>query len=111
MHQFHRPIRGPEPSGSNLRQAQVGRPGVCLDGAAPGLGTSIVQALARQLDGRVEISPVLPGTSVSITHGIFNSDSKDCFIPLVLRSLDAAPSLLHGREEKRRSEPQRTPPL
>jgi hypothetical protein len=22
MHQFHRPIRGPEPSGSNLRQAQ-----------------------------------------------------------------------------------------
>jgi hypothetical protein len=23
MHQFHRPIRGPEPSGSNLRQAQV----------------------------------------------------------------------------------------
>jgi len=24
MHQFHRPIRGPEPSGSNLRQAQDG---------------------------------------------------------------------------------------
>jgi hypothetical protein len=25
MHQFHRPIRGPEPSGSNLRQAQGDR--------------------------------------------------------------------------------------
>jgi chemotaxis protein methyltransferase CheR len=68
----------------------VGRSEACLDGAAPGLGTSIVQALARQLDGRVEISPALPGTSVSVTHGLFNSDSHDCFIPFILRPPDAA---------------------
>jgi chemotaxis protein methyltransferase CheR len=41
----------------------------------PGLGTSIVEALARQLDGRVERSTGLNGvgTSVSITHGPFRS--------------------------------------
>jgi two-component sensor histidine kinase len=41
------------------------------DKATPGLGTSIVEALAKQLDGRVERSMGLNGvgTSVSITHG------------------------------------------
>ena len=60
----------------------IGRSEACLDGATPGLGTSIVQALARQLDGRMEISPALPGTSVSITHGLFSSGSEECFIPV-----------------------------
>jgi chemotaxis protein methyltransferase CheR len=60
----------------------IGRSEACLDGATPGLGTSIVQALARQLDGRLQISPALPGTSVSITHGLFSSGSEECFIPV-----------------------------
>ncbi|MDP3852828.1 sensor histidine kinase [Phenylobacterium sp.] len=34
----------------------------------PGLGTSIVQALAKQLGAVVEISPEHPGTRVAITH-------------------------------------------
>ena len=40
--------------------------------ATPGLGTSIVEALAKQLDGHVEISKTIPhGMTVSITHGAF----------------------------------------
>ena len=37
--------------------------------AKPGLGTSIVAALAGQLQATVSISDKLPGTSVSIAHG------------------------------------------
>ncbi|MEI9963483.1 MAG: sensor histidine kinase [Caulobacteraceae bacterium] len=37
--------------------------------AKSGLGTSIIEALANQLDARVEISHGQPGTSVSIIHG------------------------------------------
>ena len=37
-------------------------------GAKPGLGTSIVQALAEQLEARVEISEADPGTKVAIVH-------------------------------------------
>lgn len=36
-----------------------------------GLGTSIVKALAQQLDAKVEISATRDGTSVSITHATF----------------------------------------
>lgn len=41
------------------------------DGAKvkPGLGTGIVEALAGQLDARVEIADTHPGTRVTITHG------------------------------------------
>ena len=40
----------------------------------PGLGTSIVEALAKQLDARVELSKTLPhGTTVSIVHGYMPS--------------------------------------
>ena len=45
--------------------------GIGMPKAAPvhtGLGTSIVTALARQLNALVEISPERPGTRVSITH-------------------------------------------
>ena len=38
---------------------------------APGLGTSIVKALAQQLDARVDISSGPQGTTVSVTHATF----------------------------------------
>jgi two-component sensor histidine kinase len=39
--------------------------------AASGLGTSIVEALAKQLDGRVEMSKTEPhGMTVSVVHGV-----------------------------------------
>jgi signal transduction histidine kinase len=37
-------------------------------GIEPGLGTSIVKALAQQLDARVEVMSGSPGTTVSIIH-------------------------------------------
>jgi two-component sensor histidine kinase len=37
-------------------------------GVAPGLGTSIVEALAKQLQARVSIANGRPGTAVSIIH-------------------------------------------
>jgi two-component sensor histidine kinase len=36
--------------------------------ATPGLGTSIVEALARQLHARVEVMDANPGTDVSVIH-------------------------------------------
>jgi two-component sensor histidine kinase len=39
----------------------------------PGLGTSIVEALAKHLDAHVEIATTPDGTSVSITHGKLQS--------------------------------------
>jgi two-component system, sensor histidine kinase PdtaS len=36
--------------------------------ATPGLGTSIVEALARQLQAHVRVTDVAPGTSVEISH-------------------------------------------
>jgi len=44
------------------------------EGTTPGLGTSIVEALAKQLNGEIDISVTAPhGTTVSITHGAFGS--------------------------------------
>jgi chemotaxis protein methyltransferase CheR len=41
----------------------------------PGLGTSIVEALARQLDSQVGITQTSPhGTTVSLVHGSFGSE-------------------------------------
>jgi two-component sensor histidine kinase len=37
-------------------------------GAKPGLGTSIVQALAMQLGGKVSVASANPGTKVSVEH-------------------------------------------
>ena len=42
---------------------------VDADKPAPGLGTIIVEALAKQLDARVEVVRNQHGTTVSITHG------------------------------------------
>ena len=36
--------------------------------AKPGLGTSIVEALAKQLKARVQVADANPGTKVSIAH-------------------------------------------
>jgi chemotaxis protein methyltransferase CheR len=47
-----------------------GHPG--SDKPTPGLGTIIVEALAKQLDARVEVVRNPRGTTVSITHGTFN---------------------------------------
>jgi two-component sensor histidine kinase len=38
------------------------------ENAKPGLGTSIVQALARQLHAEIRVSDASPGTAVSIAH-------------------------------------------
>jgi two-component sensor histidine kinase len=47
----------------------VGRVGEDGQPAATGLGSSIVEALAHQLDARLEISSGPQGTIVSIVHG------------------------------------------
>jgi chemotaxis protein methyltransferase CheR len=51
----------------------IGRPHGQSDATTPGLGTSIVGALAKQLDAHVEISMTPDGTSVSIGHGTMPS--------------------------------------
>jgi two-component sensor histidine kinase len=60
-------------SGANWRlmvsDNGIGRPAGDLQATTPGLGTSIIEALAKQLDAEVQISMVPQGTSVSITHG------------------------------------------
>jgi two-component sensor histidine kinase len=50
----------------------VGTPEMLID-AKPGLGKSIVDALASQLHATVEIEGGYPGTIVSITQTIFPS--------------------------------------
>jgi two-component sensor histidine kinase len=49
----------------------TGASGFRCGSAARGLGMSIVEALATQLGGRVEVTAAPRGTSVSITHGAF----------------------------------------
>ncbi|MBK1664923.1 histidine kinase [Rhodospirillum rubrum] len=49
----------------------VGTPTEGAAKVAPGLGTSIIQALGHQLDARIEIVGGPRGTRVSLTHGVF----------------------------------------
>jgi two-component sensor histidine kinase len=49
----------------SVRDTGVGMP---KDPGRPGLGTGIVEALARQLNASVEVAAADPGTKVSITH-------------------------------------------
>ena len=51
----------------------VGKPDVSAGDSKPGLGTSLVKALTRQLDAVVDIASDLRGTAVSITHATFKS--------------------------------------
>jgi two-component sensor histidine kinase len=47
----------------------IGKPAGAATRAKPGLGTSIVKALAQQLEAEVKVSSGAAGTTVSITHG------------------------------------------
>jgi two-component sensor histidine kinase len=38
------------------------------DGVKPGLGATIVEALAKQLNAQIDIAASNPGTSVSVIH-------------------------------------------
>jgi chemotaxis protein methyltransferase CheR len=49
----------------------IGKPMGHSDKPNPGLGTTIVEALARQLDARVDVVMDPQGTTVSITHAPF----------------------------------------
>jgi len=51
----------------------IGRPEGESDRTTPGLGTTIVEALAKQLDARAETLTTKHGRTVSITHGPFSS--------------------------------------
>ena len=51
----------------------IGKPDGRLEKTNAGLGTSIVEALAKQLDARVKISRNRYGTRVSITHETITS--------------------------------------
>ena len=55
----------------------IGRPEGDLDKTNPGLGTSIIEALARQLNARVDVLMDPHGTTVSITHAPFASRLSD----------------------------------
>jgi two-component sensor histidine kinase len=44
-----------------------------LDKKKPGLGTSLIEALAKQLGARVDVSMQAQGTTVSVTHAPFTS--------------------------------------
>jgi chemotaxis protein methyltransferase CheR len=51
----------------------VGKPDVAASHTKPGLGTSLIKALTRQLDALVDIASDSHGTTVSITHATFKS--------------------------------------
>jgi two-component sensor histidine kinase len=51
----------------------IGRPEGRSDKTSPRLGTTIVEALAKQLDARVDVLMDPYGTTVSITHAPFAS--------------------------------------
>ena len=49
----------------------VGKPDVSASDTKPGLGTSLVKALTKQLDAVVDVVTGSSGTAVSITHATF----------------------------------------
>ena len=51
----------------------VGKPDVSASATKPGLGTSLVKALTRQLDALVDIVSGPRGTAVTVTHATFKS--------------------------------------
>jgi two-component sensor histidine kinase len=64
-------------AGSNWRLTVsdngIGRPDDSIEITTPGLGTNIMESLAKQLDARVEGVMNASGTTVSITHAPFAS--------------------------------------
>ncbi len=55
----------------------AGKPDVSASATKPGLGTSLVKALTRQLDAVIDIVSDDRGTAVSITHATFKSQSPN----------------------------------
>jgi PAS domain S-box-containing protein len=54
----------------------IGRPNTSAsDEVKPGLGTSLIQSLAKQLDATVEINSASQGRAVSITHATFKANA------------------------------------
>src|SRR5271169_4392717 len=53
----------------------VGKPDVTASQTKPGLGTSLIKALTRQLDALVDTASNSRGTTVSVTHATFKSKS------------------------------------
>jgi chemotaxis protein methyltransferase CheR len=51
----------------------IGKPDVKASQSKAGLGTSLIQALAKQLDARVDIVSDSHGTAVSMTHATFKA--------------------------------------
>ena len=51
----------------------VGKPDIKASDTKAGLGTSLIQALARQLDARVDTASDSKGTAVSMTHATFKA--------------------------------------
>jgi len=72
----------------------VGKPKTGLDKTNPGLGTRIIEALAKQLDARVDVSTGPRGTTVSISHGMFASR-----LPAA-RRLQDAPATSNGAQPR-----------
>jgi chemotaxis protein methyltransferase CheR len=52
----------------------VGKPDVAAGATKPGLGTSLIAALTRQLDAVLDIRSDSRGTAVSVTHATFKSE-------------------------------------
>jgi chemotaxis protein methyltransferase CheR len=59
----------------------IGKPAVNASATKPGLGTSLVKALTRQLDAVVDIVSGPGGTAVSITHATFKSKPAESKAP------------------------------
>jgi len=63
----------------------IGKPDVKASERKAGLGTSLVHALAKQLDARVDIASDCHGTAVSLTRATFKAKSsqpvKTIFVP------------------------------
>jgi chemotaxis protein methyltransferase CheR len=55
----------------------IGRPDRGVDGVKPGLGSSLVQSLAKQLDATVDINSGPQGRSVTITHATFKAKAPE----------------------------------
>jgi chemotaxis protein methyltransferase CheR len=59
----------------------IGKPDVSASVTKPGLGTSLVKALTRQLDAVVDIVSGPGGTAVSVTHATFKSKPAESKAP------------------------------
>ncbi len=52
----------------------IGKPDVAASQTKPGLGTSLIKALTRQLDALVDTASNSNGTAVTVTHATFKSE-------------------------------------